>query len=307
MTIFLAIGAIIIGVLLLHFGGERLLRSSITVARGLGLSSLVIGIFVVAVATSTPEILTSVIAQFKGMPGDIAMGNVLGSNIANISLVLGISLLISPCKLTKEIRLREMAFMLIAVLLISGLMWIGPITFRRSLLLVVALAGYLLFHYFEARKGRKPRCPKVAYLKESLLILIATVLLFLGARFLLYGAVKIATMFGIPARVISLTLIALGTSLPELATAIAAARRGEEEVVLGNVVGSNIFNPLLILPLAALVRPIVFSKEMFVQDAPIVLAFTLLLWGMVGFFKQLTRYHGMALLLAYFLYILYLY
>ncbi|MDX8431337.1 MAG: calcium/sodium antiporter [Candidatus Algichlamydia australiensis] len=307
MTILFAILAIVLGTLLLHFGGEKLLHSSIAVARGLGLSNLVIGIFVVAVATSMPEVLTSVIAQFKGMPGDIAMGNVLGSNIANIAVVLGVSLLISPCKLTKEIRFREMAFMTGALFLILAIMWIGPITFRRSLLLFAALIGYLAFHVIKAKKERKPRCRKTQYLKESLLILIATVLLFLGARFLLYGAVEIATWFGISARVISLTLIAIGTSLPELATAIAAARRNEEEVVLGNVIGSNIFNPLLILPAAALVHPIVFSKEMFVQDAPLVLVFTLLLWGMLALSKKLTRYHGMALLLAYFLYILYLY
>lgn len=307
MLIFLSIGAVILGALLLHFGGEGLLRSSVRVARGLGIPNLVIGIFVVAVVTSLPEALTSVVAQFQGLPGDMALGNVLGSNIANIALVFGVSLLFAPCTISHGIRIREMAVMLGAVVLISLLMLLGPITFRRSLLLLTALIGYLIYHLAEARKGRLKERPDVAYLRQSLLILISSVALFIGARFLLFGATKIAHFFGISARVIALTLVAIGTSLPELATAIAAARKKEEELVLGNVIGSNIFNPLLILPLAALVHPIQFSKEMFTQDLPFVFGFTLLLWGMVFFFRKLGRMHGMILLLAYFLYILYLY
>ncbi len=306
---------VIIGIALLYAGGEVLVASSIRLAKSFGVSSLVIGLTVVAFATSAPELAATILAALKGAP-DIAIGNVLGSNVANLGLILGTSALIFPLYTSARFIRREVAFMVFVTILIYPLMATGnQLNWLDGLFLLVMLGIFLATQLREARRDEKKEDDGSGGNGEErgrvwlfvLGIALGVVLLVAGAHALVTGASNIARALGISDRVIGLTLVALGTSLPELAAAISAARRREGDLVLGNVIGSNIFNLLCILGITSIVHPIRVAAEAIRLDYWVVLAISLLVMAALATRRRLVRSEG-ALLLAFYLgYMIFLY
>ena len=267
---------IIIGFLLLVLGGEFLVRSSVGLSFKLNLSRLIIGMTVVSFATSAPELLVSLQAALSGSE-DLAIGNVVGSNIANIALVLGITAFISPLRIDKDFyKMNWPAMMLFSLALYF---------FLKNDLILSRLEGIILFSAIVAFvtlmiiKSKKEGATEVeefddalmetSYTKIFIWLLIGGVALFFGSEFLIYGAKEIALQLGITERVIGLSVVAVGTSIPELAASVIAAVRGEKAISLGNLIGSNIFNIGSVLGLTAIIKPIqlidrgVLDKDIF--------------------------------------------
>jgi cation:H+ antiporter len=260
------------GLVLLIAGGEWLVRGASRLAAALGVSPIVIGLSVVAFGTSAPELAVSVLSAFKGQP-DIAVGNVVGSNIVNMLLILGLSAVVSPLAIHLRLIKFEVPFMIFVSLLFLGLCYDGRLSRMDGVVLVVIFAGYL---YWMGRTARKePEMqeelkeelqeyeqfvriakPSVgAFAMMGLLIVGGLAGLVLGSEWLIRGAVSLARALGVSELVIGLTIVAAGTSLPELATSVIASLRGERDISVGNVVGSNIFNILSVLGISTVVSP----------------------------------------------------
>lgn len=302
-------GFIVAGFVLLFMGGEGLVRGSVAVAEKLGLSKLLIGLTVVAFGTSTPELLVSVNAALGGAP-DIALGNVVGSNIANVLLILGVAAVITPIAGWQRTAMRDAVVMSVAALALFGLTFGNVIGLIEGAGLFAALLAYLAVSYWLERRGRPSRQHEheteefEGVATQSVWIAIAFVVggilaLMLGADLLVRGAVSIARTFGVSDAVIGLTLVAIGTSLPELATSIVAAWKRHSDVVLGNVIGSNIFNILAILGITALVTPIPVGPQFRILDVPLMLGVSVLVVVLLVATKRIGRGIGIAMLAAY--------
>ena len=253
---------ILMGALLLYLGGEGLVRGASAVGKALGMSPLVVGLTFVSMGTSSPELAASVAAVLQNAPA-ISFGNVVGSNIANLGLILGLVAVLRPFKIDREFLRRDIPVLLIASLWCIWLRWNGTITRLESLLLLGALVLYLWFLLKTSGWERElPALSPSAVTKSKSLGssifmgLLGIGLLVLGAHLLVTGSVNLARSLGISERVIGLTMVAFGTSLPELASSLVAVFRKESDLVLGNLIGSNIFNILFILGVTAAVRPI---------------------------------------------------
>lgn len=300
------------GAALLYWGGEVLVDNSIRLAKSFGVSSLVIGLTVVAFATSAPELAATITAALKGAP-DIAVGNVFGSNIANLGLILGTAALIFPLYATVRFIRREVAFMVFVTILVYPLMATSNyLNWLDGLLLVTMLALFLWTQLRETREEDEDEdededeSPRPVWLC-LLGIALGVALLVGGAQALVQGASDIARALGVSERVIGLTLVALGTSLPELAAAISAARRHEGDLVLGNVIGSNIFNLLCILGITSMVHPIRVAPKALGLDYWVVLVISLLVMAALATQRRLVRLEGAVLLSFYLGYMVYLY
>lgn len=302
---------LIVGAALLYWGGEWLVTGASALARHLGLSSLVIGLTVVAFGTSAPELAATLTATLTGSPA-IAFGNVVGSNIANLGLILGITGLIHPLVTTARFLWREVPFMLGASVLMTALALDGMVGRLEGLLLFALLVPYLVYLLRDGGES-----PTVAagfdteygegegqrLLRHTLKVVAGIALLVLGAKALISGAVGIARFFGVPERIIGLTLVAFGTSLPELASAIVAALKREGDIILGNLIGSNVFNILAILGVTAMVRPVEVERVGALGDLIAMLALSFLVWPFLRSGLRLRRLEGGILLLAYLLYL----
>ena len=309
---------ILAGAFLLYIGAELLVRSSLQIALHFKLSKLIIGLTIVAFATSAPEAITSVIGQIKGAQGDIALGNVIGSNIANVGLVLGFYLMIRPCDVTHEMKWHKMPFLFLVYLLMFLVMIGGKISGMEGIFLFLAMILYIVLQFFlppkkeileeEIKIYDEVKPPPMKITLQILGVIGSVALMILGSKFLIDGALKIANILGISERIIAISIVALGTSLPEVATALVAAFRKEQEIIVGTIIGSNIFNPLLIIPCATIVKPIYFAPKMLLIDFPLMVAVSLLLWVlMVLGNNKLSRIDGAILLFSYASYITYLY
>ncbi len=301
-----------VGIGLLYLGGEVLVDNSIRLARSFGVSRLVIGLTVVAFATSSPELAATLTAAFAGSP-EIAVGNAFGSNVANLGLILGLSALVFPLTTTARFLRREMVFMVLVTIVVYPLMKSGLYLGRLEGLLLVGLLGGFLYVLL-----RDPESREVAEEIEddatqrpvwlsSLGVGLGVILLVAGARALVVGASDIALDLGVSKRVIGLTLVALGTSLPELAASVAAARKQAGDLVLGNIIGSNIFNLLCILGVTSLVHPIAVTPQAMGLDFQVMLGISVLTLVMLASQKRLVRAEGALLLAIYLGYMLYLY
>ena len=302
--------AALLGFVLLFGGGEGLVRGAVSVARRFGLSPLLIGLTIVAAGTSAPELLVSVSAAIKGN-ADIALGNVVGSNIFNVLGVLGISALIAPIIVKPAEVKRDTLIMVVAMLALAVAAQFGVIGWPVGLVLIAAVVGYTVYSYrTELREKPAPSAELHEHEGEELegpsslwlgLLYIALGLgaLVIGSQLLVDGATQIARTFGVPEAVIGLTLVAIGTSLPELATSIAAAFRGHSDVAVGNVVGSNIFNALFIIGTTAVVRPINVAANMARLDVWIMVAVALVLVPLLIGRGHIGRLAGAALTAAY--------
>ncbi len=302
---------IISGLILLPLGAEGLVRGSTVLALRLGVTALAVGLTIVAFGTGSPELALSVEAARAGNSG-IALGNVVGSNISNIALVLGLAALVKPMSVRSELIRREMPLMIGVTVLLCGLLIDGQLSRLDGLILVIGAFTYTGLSFMWARRGdtktvatefdealdgsRRPLW------FHALLVIAGLVALVGGANFLLKGAVSIATKFGVSEVVIGLSVIAVGTSLPELATSVTSSLRNEPDVAFGNVIGSNIFNILAVLGAAALIRP--FHVEgLRVVDVAVLIASSVLLLPLMWRGSVLNRWEGAALLTGYAIYL----
>lgn len=297
-----------VGLGLLVLGGELLVRGAGGFALRMGVSPLLIGLTVVGFGTSTPELVTSLEAAFKGSPG-IAIGNVVGSNTANVLLILGIAALLAPIPVERRAFLRDGAVAAVAALACLAVVLAGSLERLSGLVLVSLLAAYIAFTAWRERRPRRAEDP-LREARRSMRIPIAIglalgglAITILGARLLVDAAIGLAQLAGVSDAVIGLTVVAVGTSLPEMATSVVAAYRRAPEIAFGNVVGSNIYNVLGILGATALVHPIPVPPEIIAFDIWVMLAAALALTAAAITGWQVTRREGAALLGAYGTYI----
>jgi len=293
----------------LFLGGEGLIRGSSSLAIRVGISPLVVGLTVVAFGTSSPELLVSLKAAIMGS-SSIALGNVIGSNIANIALILGLSAVITPIEVHANVIKREIPIMIVVSLLLIFFLLDGTLGFIEGLIFIILLIAYTVVNILlslkenkeiekEFEEGLKSR---LNIPLATLLIIVGLVFLFFGADLFLKGAVSLAKMFNVSDAIIGLTIVAVGTSLPELFTSIVATIKKESDIAVGNVVGSNIFNILSILGISAIIVPISSSQiSIFDLGAMLAAALILLPLSYTGF--RISRLEGLLLLIGYFAYI----
>ncbi|WP_113912358.1 calcium/sodium antiporter [Roseovarius dicentrarchi] len=294
------------GLIGLFFGGEALVRGSSGLARRMALSPLLIGLTVVGFGTSTPELLISVNAAPSGAP-DIALGNVLGSNIANILLIIGLTALIWPINAPTGTVRRDTGVMIAAAVILLPLFAMVQVGHLAGLGLVAGLVCYLAWAYLAPGTDACPDAapaPVMRVLPAALWIVGGLILLLTGAHFLVEGSVAIARSHGLSEAFIGLSIVAVGTSLPELATSIIAAFRRQSEIAIGNVIGSNIFNILGILGVTAIITPIPVAGRFLSFDLPAVIAASALLAVLLLTRPMIGRAVGAGLLLAYAAYII---
>jgi cation:H+ antiporter len=292
-----------VGLVALFFGGEYLVKGASAVARRFSLSPMLIGLTIVGFGTSTPELLVSVQAALEGQPG-IAIGNVLGSNIANILLILGISALIAPLIIPFD-RLKNDLFIMVGV---SALLWWmmldGGLSRIEGVGMLIGIVAYVAFSIWtgSGHANEGDTSPLPPQWQSWAMIVGGLVVLMVGARLLVDSAVEIASSFGISEAIIGLTIVAVGTSLPEMATSVIAAVRGQREIAVGNIVGSNIYNILGILGITSVLTPIMgdeMDPRFLAADMPWVLGTAVGLTVLAFVFKGVPRVVGAVLLVAY--------
>lgn len=309
--------ALIVGLVLLVWSADRFVVGASATAAILGVSTLVVGILVVGIGTSAPEMLVSAIAAMDGQTG-LSVGNALGSNITNIGLILGITALYIPLRVQSRLVTREIPLLLLVMLAGYLLLWDGQLSFLDGALLIGGFVAVVLRQLWEAKHGRgdaleaelEGEIPKNMPLPVALgWLALGFVLLIVSARMLVWGAVDIAQYFGISDLVIGLTVVAIGTSLPELAASVMAARKNEHEIAIGNVVGSNLFNLLGVMAMPGLLAPGAVDSEVLSRDYPIMLLLTLVFFLIaLGPLRdrRISRLQGGGLLLFYLGYVVYL-
>jgi cation:H+ antiporter len=312
-----------VGLVLLFGGGEMLLRGAVALARHSGVSELAIGLTVVGFATSMPELLVSVDAALRGRPG-IAVGNVIGSNIANVLLIAGVSAVVLPITGWERTVRRDALVMVGASLLLLGAAFHGSIPLWAGIVMLALLVCYIVFTYRMSlvEMASKSACGTKADPEGAIDHAAAAgaplwrsagflaggfAMLFFGADWLVEGATGIARAVGVSEAVIGLTVVAVGTSLPELATSLTAAYRGNPAVALGNIVGSNVFNILAILGITALVAPLAVAERFIGFDIPLMIGVALLLTFMLIARDEIGRGAGAAMLIAYAAYTVHLF
>jgi len=301
----------LIGLALLTGGAELLNRGSTGLALALGIKPLLVGLTVVAFGTSCPELIVCLVGAFNPEAGtDLVLGNIVGSNIANIGLILGVCALIRPIKVELSTIRNEVPFALAAAVLLPLLGWLGGgISRVDGLLLLAILIAFFVYCYraaMRAHKGADERLAaelgevgKHATVVEFLMLLGGLLGLVAGAYLMVTASVTIATEFGIPTYVIAVSMVAIGTTLPELAASLVASVHGNSQLSVGNVVGSNIFNILLIIALVALITPISVSRAMFTFQFPALLVFSAAMFVLMVTGMVLKRWEGALLLVAY--------
>ena len=283
-------------------GADWFVDGSSALAFRLGIPQLVIGLTIVAMGTSAPEAAVSITSALKGNEG-ITVGNVVGSNIMNILLILGIASVIVPLAVQKSTRMIEIPYMIAITVLFGVLGYTGEMVTRvEGGILWIAFLIYLGYLLWMAKKGKEDNEPdekQKSLPVQLLMILIGLICIVLGSDFVVDGATEIAKVIGISERIIGLTIVAFGTSLPELVTSIAAARRGNADIAIGNIVGSNVFNILFVAGTSALISPIVFESKFVLDTAVATATAVLLLVCVCNKESKLKRSGGIIMLAAY--------
>ena len=311
--------AVLLGLAILVWSADRFVEGAAATAQHFSVPPLLIGMVVVGFGTSAPEMVVSAISAVEGNPG-IALGNAYGSNIANIALVLGVTALISPVLVHSSILRKELPLLLGVTLLAVYQVWDGEITRLDALVLLLAffiIMGWTIWNGLKkgtdslAADLEEDLAGKNLTLKLALLwLVIGLLLLVVSSRLLVWGSVEVAQSLGVSDLIIGLTIVAIGTSLPELASSVAAARKGEHDMALGNILGSNLFNTLAVVGIAGAIHPLGFGPEVFSRDAMLMLLLTLALFVLgYGYKKRqgsINRLAGVALLACYVAYTLYL-
>lgn len=311
--------AILIGLILLVWSSDRFVDGASALALNLGISPLVIGLTVVGFGTSAPEILVSAIAALQGNAA-LGVGNAIGSNIANIAMVLGFTALMYPLAIQSRIVKMELPLLIGTTIFGAVLVYNGYLSRLDGVLLLLALGAIMTWLVFDALKSKRDDVMAVEIREEVssdlsltqaiVWFVVGLIVLLISARILVWGAVTIAEMLGVSDLVIGLTIVAIGTSLPELAASIAGAKRGESDLVIGNIIGSNIFNLFGVMAVPGLIAPGLLPKELLTRDYPLMMGLTVVLMLMAFSFRskhrRINRVEGgflFALFLAYQLYL----
>lgn len=284
--------AVVVGLVLLIWSADRFIDGAAATSRWLGLSPLLIGMLVIGFGTSAPEMMVSVLAALQGSP-ELAVGNAYGSNIANIGLVLGCVALIAPLAVQSSVIRKEMPVLLIVTVLTGVILLDGFVARWEATIILLILGSFMILSILQSRAQKNDALTgDVSEALESrpmsrgmalLWTLVGLVVLIASSRLLVWGAVSIATAFGVSELVIGLTVVAIGTSLPELASSLSALRRNEHDMVLGNVVGSNLFNTLGVVGLAGVITPIEAGPDVLTRDWIVMTLMTLLMMGFAFF------------------------
>jgi cation:H+ antiporter len=285
----LALVQLLGGFVLLVWGADRLVAGASATARNFGISPLIIGLTIVAFGTSAPELVVSAVAAFQGKPG-LAVGNAIGSNIVNIGLILGLTAVIYPLRVESQTLKRE--YPLLMLIMITCFIMAANLHFSRleGIVLLLGLAALVLW-MIRLGTRKQPDDPLAQEYADEipsdmptraalLWMTVGLVILPVSSHFLVSGSITIARMLDVSETIIGLTIVALGTSLPELAASLTSALRKEDDLAIGNVIGSNMFNVLGVLGLAAVVSPVTFERSILVQDMPVMFLFTVLLFFM---------------------------
>lgn len=312
---FEAVAFLIIGLVFLVWSADKLVFGAAALARNVGISPLVIGMTILAMGSSAPEMMVSATAALDGKT-DTAVGNVLGSNIANIALILGITALIKPLSISSAVLRRELPLMIGVTLLAGVLLWDSHLGFYEGVLLFVLFAAFILTMLRISQKEKasgatdalleeqESEVPNgVSNAKAAMWVVIGLIILPLAADMLVDNAVIIAQYFGMSDLVIGLTIIAVGTSLPELAASLAGVMKGEDDMAVGNIIGSNVFNILAVMGIPGILNPSILSEYAMGRDFWVMLGVSLLLVIMaLGKSRSINRMEGGVLFMAFIAY-----
>lgn len=314
----LAFVALAFGLALLVWSADRFVDGSASTARHFGMPPLLIGMVIVGFGTSAPEMVVSAFAALQNNPG-IALGNAYGSNITNIALILGITALISPIAVHSQVLRKELPILTAITALAAWQIYDNQITRMDAVVLLVVFGGLMGWSIWNGLRTKadtlgndieQELSEHAMPVKKALFwLVLGLLLLIISSRILVWGAVEIAHNFGVSDLIIGLTIIAIGTSLPELASSIIAARKGEHDIALGNVLGSNLFNTLAVVGIAGSIHPMAVGAEVFFRDVGVMSALTVSLFVIGYGFKGpgvINRFEGAALLLCYIGYVAYL-
>ena len=310
--------AIAVGLTLLVWSAGKFVEGSAATAGYFGMPPLLIGMVVVGFGTSAPEMVVSALSATQGNPG-LALGNAYGSNITNIALILGITALISPISVHSQVMRKELPILATVTALAAWQVWDGELTFVDALVL---LGVFLLLLAWSIRQGMTQKADalggeiaeemshRAMPLRNAVLwLIVGLLLLIVSSRILVWGAVELALGFGVSDLITGLTIVAVGTSLPELASSVIAARKGEHDIALGNILGSNLFNTLAVVGIAGTISPMVVAPEVFYRDIAVMAALTLSLFILGYGFRgpgRINRLEGGLLLACFVSYTVYL-
>lgn len=310
--------AILAGLALLVWSADRFVEGSAAAAGHFGMPPLLIGMVVVGFGTSAPEMVVSALAASQGNPG-LALGNAYGSNITNIALILGITALLAPIAVHSQVMRKELPILTLITLAAAWLLFDGDLSRADAGILLAMFAGLLGWSIWSGMK--KPEDAMAAEIDAELKahampirkavfwLVVGLILLIVSSRILVWGAVDLATGFGVSDLVIGLTIVAIGTSLPELASSVIAARKGEHDLALGNILGSNLFNTLAVVGIAGMISPMAVASDVLTRDIPVMVALTVALFVLGYGFRgpgRINRVEGAGLLAAFVGYTAYL-
>lgn len=315
----LAFTAIVFGLILLVWSADRFIEGAAVTAGHFGMPPLLIGMVIIGFGTSAPEMVVSALAASQGNPS-LALGNAYGSNITNIALILGITALISPIVVSSQVLRKELPILTVVTAIAAWQVWDGEITRIEGFLLLGILVALMSWTIYQ---GMKKKTDSFACEIEeeldirampiriaALWLVIGLLLLIVSSRILVWGAVEIAVGLGISDLIIGLTVVAVGTSLPELASSVIAARKGEHDIALGNIIGSNLFNTLAVVGIAGVIHPMSIAAEVFSRDMMVMAALTVSIFFLGYGFRnrpsRINRIEGAFLLACYIAYTAYL-
>ena len=308
----MAIGAIIAGLVLLVWSADKFVEGAAATAKHLGMPTLLIGMVIIGFGTSAPELAVSAMAASDGNPG-LALGNGYGSNITNIALIVGLTAIIAPIAVHSQVIRKELPLLLVLTLIAGAQLLDGKLSRLDGWVLLGVFAAVMGWSIYQGYQGKEDplagdtETEMIAHpmpLKSAIIwLVVGLVLLIASSRILVWGAVTIAQSLGISDLIIGLTIVAIGTSLPELASALAAVKKNEHDLILGNILGSGIFNILAVVGLAAVIEPLSVAPEVLYRDWTLMFGLTLALlvmgFGLTGWRKLISRVDGALLLLVY--------
>jgi cation:H+ antiporter len=315
----MAIGAIILGLVLLVWSADKFVEGAAATAKHLGMPTLLIGMVIIGFGTSAPELAVSAMAASDGNPG-LALGNGYGSNITNIALIVGLTALIAPIAVHSQVIRKELPLLVVLTLIAGAQLLDGELSRLDGWVLLGVFAAVMGWSIYQGYQGKEDPLAEgvdselVTHpmpMKNAIIwLVVGLILLVVSSRMLVWGAVSIAQAWGISDLVIGLTIVAIGTSLPELASAIAAVKKNEHDLILGNILGSGIFNTLAVVGLAAAIQPLSVDPEVLYRDWTLMLGLTIALlvmgFGITGWRKLISRIDGALLVSAYVAYTGYL-
>ncbi|MDN6319167.1 MAG: calcium/sodium antiporter [Marinobacter sp.] len=315
----MAIGAIIAGLILLVWSADKFVEGAAATAKHLGMPSLLIGMVIIGFGTSAPELAVSAMAAADGNPG-LALGNGYGSNITNIALIVGLTAVIAPITVHSQVLRKELPLLIVLTLIAGSQLLDGELSRLDGCVLLGVFAAVMGWSIFQGMRGKNDALASetetqlsndlMAMKTATMWLIVGLVLLVVSSRLLVWGSVSIAQSLGVSDLVIGLTIVAIGTSLPELAAALAAVRKNEHDLILGNILGSGLFNTLAVVGLAAVIKPMSVAPEALYRDWTLMLALTVGLlvmgFGLTGWRKVISRFDGSVLLLVYLAYTGYL-